>query len=39
LNELEKWFRETGPHSEDEVVRQYGDFALKIVGARDGQSN
>lgn len=39
LNGLEKWFRETGPHSEDEVVRQYGDFALRIVGARDGQSN
>lgn len=39
LNGLEKWFRETGSHSEDEVVRQYGDFALKIAGARDIQSN
>jgi hypothetical protein len=39
LNGLEKWFRETGLHSEDEVVHQYGDFALRIVGIRDGQSN
>lgn len=33
LNGLERWFRKSGPPSEDEVVRQYGDFALKIVGA------
>jgi AcrR family transcriptional regulator len=39
LNGLEKWFRETGLHSEDEVVRQYGDFALRIVEVRDGQSS
>lgn len=39
LNGLEKWFRETGMHSENEIVCQYGDFALRIVGARDGQGN
>lgn len=33
LNGLEKWYRETGQHSEDDVVRQYGDFALRIVGS------
>jgi AcrR family transcriptional regulator len=32
LNGLEKWYRETGQHSKDDVVRQYGDFALRIVG-------
>lgn len=37
LNGLEKWYRETGQHSEDEVVRQYGEFALRIVGGRDGR--
>lgn len=33
LNGLEKWYRETGHRSKDEVVRQYGDFALRIVGS------
>lgn len=36
LNGLEVWFRHTGSLSEDEVVRQYGDFALRIVGIKDG---
>lgn len=36
LNGLEKWYCETGRHSEEDVVRQYGDFALRIVGAKDG---
>ena len=27
------WYREDGEHSEDEVVYQYGDFALRLVGA------
>lgn len=31
LNGLEKWYRETGQHSENDVVRQYGDFALRVV--------
>lgn len=35
LNGLEKWYRETGQHSEDDVVRQYGEFALRIVGVTD----
>lgn len=39
LNGLAVWFGETGSLSEDVVVRQYGDFALKIVGAGDGQGN
>lgn len=39
LNGLERWYRETGQYSEDDVVCQYGDFALRIVGeghSRDG---
>jgi hypothetical protein len=32
LNGLEKWYGAAGQHSEDDVVRQYGDFALRIVG-------
>jgi len=28
------WYRETGEHSEDAVVWQYGEFALRLVGAR-----
>jgi len=28
------WYRETGEHSEDTVVWQYGEFALRLVGAR-----
>ena len=26
------WFREDGELAEDTIVRQYGDFALRIVG-------
>ena len=28
------WYRETGEHSEDDVVWQYGEFALRLAGAR-----
>jgi Tetracyclin repressor-like, C-terminal domain len=28
------WYRETGEHSEDTTVWQYGEFALPLVGAR-----
>jgi hypothetical protein len=27
------WYRETGEHSEDTVVWQYGEFALRLAGA------
>ncbi len=36
LNGLETWFRENGPLSEDEVVRHYRDFTLRIVGVEPG---
>ncbi len=39
LNGLEKWYCETGQHSEDDVVRQYGEFALRIVGGRDSRGD
>lgn len=28
------WYRGTGEHSEDALVWQYGEFALRLVGAR-----
>lgn len=28
------WYRETGGHSEDTLVWQYSEFALRLVGAR-----
>jgi len=28
------WYREAGEHSEDTLVWQYGEFALRLVGAR-----
>lgn len=37
LNGLEKWYRETGRHSEDDVVRQYGDFALGIARTKESR--
>jgi AcrR family transcriptional regulator len=42
LNGLERWYRDTGPYPEDDVVRQYGEFALRIVGeghVRDGHGD
>jgi AcrR family transcriptional regulator len=30
---LSAWYRETGEHSEDDVVWQYGEFALRLAGA------
>ncbi len=31
---LSAWYRETGERSEDDVVWQYGEFALRLAGAR-----
>jgi len=28
------WYRETGEYSEDTLVWQYSEFALRLVGAR-----
>jgi hypothetical protein len=28
------WYRESGERSEDDVVWQYGEFALRLAGAR-----
>lgn len=32
-NGVGAWYREDGPFSEADIVRQYGDFALSLVGA------
>ena len=36
LNGLEVWFCDACSLSEDEAVRQYGDFSLSIIGVKNG---